>query len=103
VELALAAGEVTTGEVDAGETAVVNELASLLRLAAGTLVELETASAAGFGATAVAATGAASESAGVVWALPVSAVNNKARAKTVLLVRLARLLLWLSIFPSPLK
>jgi hypothetical protein len=39
----------------------------------------------------------------VVWALAELAVNNKASAKTMLLERQARVLLWLGIFASPLS
>jgi hypothetical protein len=70
------------------------------------LVESETAAAAGETDVTVAASGVgavvteagAAESAGVVWAVAGSAVNNKTSAKTVLLERLARVLRGLSIF-----
>lgn len=105
-ELGPAGGEVTAGEtavveatvVEAAvvEAAAVAGLVSALSPGAGMPGDSEI-DAADAGAT-VAAVGVASESAGVVWALAGAAVNNRTRAKTGLLERLARVLLWLSIF-----
>jgi hypothetical protein len=75
---------VGTAVVEAGTIA---GLASELLLAAGVLVESETA-ADGDAAAIVPAVGVASDSAGVVWALAGSAVNNKTSARTMLLERL---------------